>query len=274
MPIERSTTPDEQVHCPICGAFHDRSIHYILSCPNCGHRWLNSSTEDRRAVETSTFTHAYAGYRPDATYVESTTRLARAELVSRIPPPARVLDVGCGAGDFVAVMRSLGYDAEGIDISQASADICRSRDLPSCAGDFLTFEFPDLFDIITMWDVVAHLRDPFAFFTRAHSQLSDRGLLFIKTPAFGRLSVELSNFCPRAAPTLLGAPSHSQYFNRRSLSVLFDQAGLGAVWLESRNARTAASGGPLKRRLARRARRLISRLSGDSNLYVLGHIES
>ena len=256
--------------CPACHASTGGSDRRIRSCPNCHHYWLNHSKRDHRGVERTTFTHSYAGYCPDEVYVQSASRIAQAELVTRVRPPARVLDVGCGAGDFIAVMRGLGYDAEGIDISPASADICRSRQIPSRAADFVTFEFPGPFDVIIMWDLIAHLRDPAAFVSRAHSLLTSRGLLFIKTPAFGRLSVELSNFHPRIASALLGAPSHSQYFNRESLGLLLAQTGFEAEWLDGGAARSAPSGGGLSKRLARRARRLISHLSGDSNLYVMG----
>jgi SAM-dependent methyltransferase len=267
---ELAVVSTREIDCPACGAPCPSSNRYIIFCESCGHRWLNQSQEDHRAVEASTFTHDYRGYRPDPKYMAATERIARAELVPRAPPPALSLDVGCGAGDFMIVSQSLGYEAEGIDISEASAEICRARGLNVRVADFLTVDFGKKFDLITMWDVVAHLRDPAAFFRRAHSLLTDSGVLFVKTPGFGDLSVMLSDRWPRAAGTLLGAPSHTQYFDRQSLTALLARAGFEPEWIDAGRARSRATGGTLKRRLARQLRGAISRFSGDSNLYVVG----
>jgi 2-polyprenyl-3-methyl-5-hydroxy-6-metoxy-1,4-benzoquinol methylase len=222
-------------------------------------------------VEAATFTRGYSGYRADPTYVRSVTDVIRDVLIPRIPPPARVLDIGCGAGDFLSAAASFGYEVEGIDVSQTSAEICRSRGIECVAGNFLEHEFDDRFDLIVMWDVAAHLRDPGAFLARARTLLTKRGIVFLKTPIFGDLSVRLSNRWPRAAGTLLGAPSHNQYFNRKSLAMLCSIAGFDPEWIKAGQARSAPEGGSLKRRLARQVRRTVSRFSGDVSVYVAAH---
>ncbi|MFL6733841.1 MAG: class I SAM-dependent methyltransferase [Sphingomicrobium sp.] len=108
------------------------------------------------------------------------------------------------------MLPSLGYNIEGIDVSPASAEICTAEGLKARAGDFLTEQFDGKFDLITMWDVVEHLRDPAMFLARARELLSDTGYLFARIPGFGEISVHLSSMIPRAAGTLLGAPEHVQ----------------------------------------------------------------
>lgn len=257
------------LNCPACGAACRTSATYIAFCGACGHRWLLTTDEERRAVETGMYTRDYAGYRADPKFIDTASRVTAAELVSRVPPPARLLDVGCGAGDFLQVAKTFGYTVEGIDISTASAAICRERGLNARAGNFLTEDFDSKFDLITMWDVVEHLRDPASFFERSLSLMTERGWMFAKIPGFGDLSVGLSSRWPRLAGTLLGAPSHVQYFNRESLSKLLSRTGFQAQWIGGGSARSQKSGGPLRRRLARRARTAISSLSGDANLYVI-----
>lgn len=253
--------------CPACGTESGSGRGFILFCGRCGHRWLNRSDRDHSAVEATIFTHEYSGYRQDPAYVAAVSRIIREEIVPRVPPPARLLDVGCGAGDFLAVAQDFGFEVQGIDISSASADICRSRGLDCTAGNFLEHDFGQPFDVVAMWDVVAHLRDPAEFFARTRSLLTDRGILFVKTPAFGDLSVRLSNQFPKVAPTLLGAPSHNQYFDRESLSALLSRTGFEPDWIRAGKARSAYHRGSLKRRLARHARSLVSRLSGDGSIY-------
>jgi SAM-dependent methyltransferase len=241
----------------------------IASCPICGHRWLNRTEAGQAAVEAATFKPGYVGYRDDPAYVRSVSTLIQSSLMERVPPPATLLDIGCGAGDFMAVAKGFGYEVEGVDISPTSAEICRSRGLMAVAADFLTHDFGKRFDLIVMWDVIAHLRDPAAFLERIHSLLTGRGILLMKTPTFGDLSVNLSNRLPRLSGTLLGAPSHSQYFKSRSLSALLARTGFEASPVEGGAARSPLTGGSAKQKLARRFRQAIARLSGDANAYVL-----
>lgn len=255
--------------CPACGALSPSQRSYIAFCPTCGHRWLCATKEEHKLIESRTYLRDYAGYRPDPIFVERATAITQSELMPRVPPPSRLLDVGCGAGEFLMVAKSLGYQAQGIDISEASAEICRERGLDACAEDFLIYAFPAKFDLITMWDVVEHLRDPFSFFQRARSLLTKRGCLFAKIPAFGDISVALSNLWPRVSGTLLGAPGHVQYFDRESLAKLLSRTGFEAEWINAGGARSHVSGGPLRRRLARNARSAIGRISGDANVYFV-----
>jgi SAM-dependent methyltransferase len=255
--------------CPACRSACPPVNTYIAYCGSCGHRWLGNSAEEHTGVEDRTYTRDYDGYRPDEKFVAIATAITREELSTRVPPPGRVLDVGCGAGDFMMIAKASGYDVQGIDISEASAEICRERKLDVCTGDFRTREFDGEFDLITMWDVVEHLRDPAAFFERAGSLLSKRGYVFAKIPAFGRLSVSLSNYWPRAGGILLGAPSHVQYFSRESLSTLLRRLGFGTEWISGAGARSRPATGSLRRSLILGARDLIKTASGDANLYLV-----
>jgi SAM-dependent methyltransferase len=254
--------------CPACGSPKRNAAGLINFCSSCGHRWLNRSDSDHRAGE-ATYTHDYAGYRPDPAYRTAVAGFFQAELVGRVPPPGRLLDVGCGAGELMIVAKGLGYEAEGIDISPASAEVCAGRGLNARAADFLSYDFQDRHDLITMWDVIAHLRNPAAFLDRARSSLTNEGALFIKTPGVGDLSVGMANRWPRLAGTLLGAPSHCQFFDRDSLDALFRRTGFEPQWLNGGRARSGETGGSIKRRIARQARRAVNLLSGDANLYVL-----
>ena len=55
--------------------------------------------------------------------------------LAQLPPGARVLDMGAGAGESVQLMRSLGLDAHGIDLEPRGEAVER--------GDFLHAPYPD-----------------------------------------------------------------------------------------------------------------------------------
>jgi SAM-dependent methyltransferase len=52
---------------------------------------------------------------------------------------ADVLDLGCGRGEFLALLEERGVTARGIDVNQAMVDVCRERGLHAHAGDALAY---------------------------------------------------------------------------------------------------------------------------------------
>jgi SAM-dependent methyltransferase len=52
---------------------------------------------------------------------------------------SRVLDLGCGRGEFLDVLRERGVDSRGVDINPEMAALCRERGLQVEAGDALAY---------------------------------------------------------------------------------------------------------------------------------------
>jgi 2-polyprenyl-3-methyl-5-hydroxy-6-metoxy-1,4-benzoquinol methylase len=124
--------------------------------------------------------------------------------------------------------------------------------------------------LITFWDVVEHLPDPASFLRRAFELLSPGGRVLIKTPKTSSTSVSLSARVPRLAGALLQAPSHLQYFHEDGIRSLAQRVGFTSIdFLPLGGMRSAATGGRLRRRLARRAVRTFQRLAGDGNILAI-----
>ena len=241
-----------------------------MLCGNCGHRWLVTSAEIQSRIEQAYGQH-YTGFRIDERFRGVIAAEIEARLKRVMPPPARVLDVGCGNGEFLALAADAGYAVYGIDVSPTSRDLCLGKGLTTVAGDFLQHDFGVRFGLVTMWDVMEHLRDPAAFVTRAHALLEDHGVLVLKVPSKGALNFRVLRAFPRRGGTLLGAPNHIQFFSRRSLSELLRRAAFVEVmWLEHIRFRALRMG---TRNLAKFAARGVSRVlaaaSADENLYLL-----
>ncbi len=77
-------------------------------------------------------------------------------------PPAKVLEIGCAHGGFVALLRWAGYDAMGLELSPWIVDFARNTfDIPILLGPIEKQELPiGSLDLIVLNDVLEHLPDP------------------------------------------------------------------------------------------------------------------
>jgi SAM-dependent methyltransferase len=119
----------------------------------------------------------------------------------RHPPPARLLDVGCGTGRYGARLRDAGFHVTGVDISRAQLQYAQGLDVAVCgSADDLPFE-PGTFDVCLIALMIHQLSVP----TRAKAiaecarVLTPGGLLCIKTCSHADLAARpLATYFPSA----------------------------------------------------------------------------
>ena len=99
----------------------------------------------------------------------------------------QVLDIGCGRGEFLELMRKAGVPARGIDLSPESVEACRAKGLQAETADLFAYleSLPEAtLDGIFCAQVVEHLppaRIP-EMIRLAASRLVRGGVLVIETP--------------------------------------------------------------------------------------------
>lgn len=114
-------------------------------------------------------------------------------------PGGRLLDVGCGTGNFLVKARAAGYQVCGIDFNAPAAQEASNRGLQTYVGSFTDFaatQPESSFDVITLYDVIEHLDDPVGTVDLAKRLLKPGGGLMISVPngllptPFGRSDFE------------------------------------------------------------------------------------
>lgn len=105
-------------------------------------------------------------------------------------PPARVLELGCSHGSFVALLKMAGYDARGMEMSPWVVDYAKSTfDIPMLLGPIEAgVENREMFDAIVLMDVLEHLPSPKETLTTALNILKPDGLMMIQMPQFPGVS--------------------------------------------------------------------------------------
>lgn len=97
-----------------------------------------------------------------------------------------VLDIGCGRGEFLELLRDRGIGAAGVDVDPEMVGLCRSHGLEVEQADgvsFLERAADDSFDGVFMDDVIEHLEARYAnrLLRLCHDKLADGRALVIKT---------------------------------------------------------------------------------------------
>jgi len=113
-------------------------------------------------------------------------RLFRSRMSRLVNSDARVLDVGCGAGDFLRDLRGLGVDRlEGIDFSPEMVDRLRLLDIRGFCGTFGDFPGEDgSYDLVAMNNYLEHTLEPRAELGKALRLLKPGACLVGEVPGF------------------------------------------------------------------------------------------
>jgi SAM-dependent methyltransferase len=184
---------------------------------------------------------------PSSRAAREMTALGRQHLafVRRHVRSGRLLDVGCSTGSFLAAAAGAGFRAEGVEFSDASAAFARAHHgLSVSVGDVRSA--PEaLFDVVTMFDVIEHVRDPRADLTEVSRRLAPGGLFIASTPNidgwFPRASLKVTeriDHWPHAEP-----PYHLFQFSKASFARLLRSAGLEPLATQDTNMPLAYSFG-------------------------------
>jgi len=168
--------------CPICdkpaeSTFERDAIAYF-DCSACGFRFSRQPTNPNLSQRLDEFESAYLRYLDDDPADEQNfSRLVRTLSVS---PHGTWLDVGCGGGKLVRYLRQRGFDAEGIEPSEAlyarflTDEPFFHRDIAAVSGR--------RFDVVSALDVIEHVDDPVAFLASLRDSVQPTGTIVISTP--------------------------------------------------------------------------------------------
>ena len=83
--------------------------------------------------------HKYVGFEDRFRGSSDDIRQRVAEYLPFFQGARDVLDIGCGRGEFLALLRDQGITARGIDINGSMVDVCRQQGLDVTEGDALAY---------------------------------------------------------------------------------------------------------------------------------------
>ena len=149
-------------------------------------------------------------------------------MASLVDSKQKILDLGCGTGDLIKLLKIKNSLVEGVEISRKAAKIGQRRGYKITIAD-LHKKFPyknNSFDTITAGEIIEHIYDTDFFLEEIKRILKKNGTLIITTPnlaTLGRRLMLLFGINPHIETNLENSAGHIRYFTKKSLEELLNK---------------------------------------------------
>jgi 2-polyprenyl-3-methyl-5-hydroxy-6-metoxy-1,4-benzoquinol methylase len=150
-------------------------------------------------------------------------------------PPAKLVELGCSHGSFVALTRHAGYDSAGVEMSRWVVEFGQQTfGVPVSVGPIEGLQLaPASIDVIALMDVLEHLPDPAATIAHCLGLLKPDGLLLIQTPQFKEVMSYTELVKSNGAFLGMLVPDEHLYlFSERAVTRLFKELGAEHIRFE------------------------------------------
>ena len=133
-----------------------------------------------------------------------------------------LLDIGSGTGYFASAMKNAGWMAEGIEINEKAREFSRSHfGIKVGTPDLVSTMETASFDCITLWHVLEHFHDPFAYISVINRLLKPGACCIIALPNCS--SYDAKSYGPFWAAW--DVPRHLWHFNPDTFSLFSEKSG-------------------------------------------------
>lgn len=225
--------------CLICGGkkiYYDFSIekYRVEECDNCNIMRLNPQPTNEELARIYNSNYFLTGYDEanglsHASALKSSTAdryLNLLQAYTAAPLTGRLLEIGCGHGDFLVQAATRGLSVTGVEYSPHSAEVAAKKlgnnGQVICGEITQLLNYNEQFDYIVFADVIEHVRDPREFLRNAYSLLKKNGTAVAIVPSTDSFSARLMK-----NKWMEFKPEHLWYFSTRTLRRLLYSEGFG-----------------------------------------------
>lgn len=229
------------IACPLCNGQHTKSRFVkrgfsIVECNICGMVYVNPVLDDRKLKE---FYNSEALKYMQEVILRTTyharkqhIHIPRAEMLKKIVPKGRLLEIGCSVGYFLEAAREVGeWELFGVDLNSEAAEYVRANlGIDVFDGRVEELDAPeDSFDAIVSFEVVEHLSNPLALMKGAFRLLKTDGVFIVSTPNIEGFDFQVLGKYHRS----YSPPGHLVYFTPDTLRDMLGRAGFRNIAIET-----------------------------------------
>ncbi len=170
-------------------------------------------------------------YSPNVFSLFISTFIQNVPAMPSYPMSEKILDIGCGAGDTLILLKKLGWDTYGIDMDLLAIQNAKKRGLSNVSlGTYKDIsKYPDnYFDAIRLYHVIEHIDDPSLCLRIIQKKLKKDGEVIVGTPNVSSLASNVF----RSYWYNLDSPRHLFLFSPQTLGKLLKKNGFNINKIE------------------------------------------
>jgi 2-polyprenyl-3-methyl-5-hydroxy-6-metoxy-1,4-benzoquinol methylase len=224
-------------HCPICNSEENtlylqckdytvtNEVFDIVQCSSCGFKFTNPRPNDEDLGKYYESEEYISHSRTNKGLIYRLYHIARNYTLSnkynlvKNTSAKKLLDIGCGTGEFLNFCQSKDMQVVGVEPSDKARDFAISEyNLEIHKEDFLQTS-EDKFDAITMWHVLEHVPNLNKRLEEIHNLLNNNGYLYIAVPNCESCDAQLY----RQYWAAYDVPRHLYHFTKKDIYNLADK---------------------------------------------------
>jgi 2-polyprenyl-3-methyl-5-hydroxy-6-metoxy-1,4-benzoquinol methylase len=136
----------------------------------------------------------------------------------------KLLDIGCGTGDFLVACKNKGYRVFGVEPNKKANKIATKK-----IGEFVYKNLMDIeaskFDVITLWHVLEHVPNLEEYIFKIKSLLKPNAILIIAVPNFKCFD---ANYYKQYWAAF-DVPRHLWHFSKKSIQTIFSNYQISLI---------------------------------------------
>ena len=145
----------------------------------------------------------------------------------------RLLDVGCSNGAFIHMANKMRMNCEGVEPAKEAAQAAQEAGLKVSHGFLEEVRLPDnSFDVITIFEVIEHLKDPLSLLRECKRLLKPEGILGIRTGNTDSWTVTVFKGKWHYF-NIDKHGGHISFFNKKSMFALAQKADFKVEWFQT-----------------------------------------
>lgn len=138
----------------------------------------------------------------------------------------KMLDIGCGVGDFLHTAEEHGWTCTGVEPSEDAKAIAKTKTKANIINSEDMEKIPDAtFELITMWHVLEHVDDLKWQIEQLHRLTKTKGRIVIAVPNYKSYDAQYYKELWAA----YDVPRHLSHFNKNVLTKIFKSKNLELV---------------------------------------------
>lgn len=232
----------EFIRCPVCNrnSLKNKELFVIdgfshVQCLVCTHVYVKNPLKEKILIEKYKSSEADKAYmrRMMTPFIKKYNSLLYSKYLKIFKQhgisKGKVLEIGCGTGEFLKFMKNQKkYDLYATEFIKSSKQLITK--IINKENFYYQIKIDDLkfdryFNLITLWGVIEHVRNPVKFLQTCNRFLSKKGKIFFLIPnlfsrAYELLGVNTPTINPRA---------HLNFFTHKSFELMCKNSGFSVI---------------------------------------------